>query len=127
MDFQMFASLPASDIERARSWYEETLGAKPATIVEDGSLIYMQGDSGFMVYASEFAGTNKATAAGLAVRDFDAAVTELRGKGVVFEEYDFGDELRTVDGIATAPDGTRAAWFKDSEGNILALSEDPRT
>jgi predicted enzyme related to lactoylglutathione lyase len=127
MDFIMMASLPASDIDRARSWYEEKLGLTPAQAIDDGSLMYMQSaDSGFLVYPSEFAGTNQATAAGLAVKDFDAALAELRANGVVFEEYDMGEDFRTVDGVVTAPDGRRAAWFKDSEGNILGFTEDPR-
>jgi predicted enzyme related to lactoylglutathione lyase len=127
MDFQMFASLPASDLDRARSWYEKTLGATPT--MEDPSgqaLIYMSGDgNGFLVYQSEYAGTNEATAAGVGVADFDGALSELRSRGVTFEEYDFGDGMRTVDGVMADPTGRRSAWFKDSEGNILALAENP--
>jgi hypothetical protein len=55
------------------------------------------------------------------VADFDAARSELLSRGVVFEEYDFGDEFRTVDGVLVSPDGEKTSWFKDSEGNILAL------
>jgi predicted enzyme related to lactoylglutathione lyase len=127
MDFVMITSLPASDIDRARSWYEEKLGVTPVESIDDGALMYMQGeDSGFMVYPSQFAGTNQATAAGLAVKDFDAAIAELRANGVAFEEYDMGKDFRTVDGVVTTPDGRRSAWFKDSEGNILGIMRDPR-
>ena len=88
--------------------------------------MYMQSEtSGFLVYPSEFAGTNQATAMGFAVTDFDAAAAELRANGVVFEEYDMGEDFRTVDGVVTSPDGRKAAWFKDSEGNILAISDNP--
>jgi predicted enzyme related to lactoylglutathione lyase len=126
MDFQIFASLPASDIDRAKAWYEKSLGVTPMmTADEDGTVFYMVGDSGFILYPSQFAGTNQATAAGLAVKDFDGAVASLKAAGVTFEDYDFGENLRTVDGIATMDDGRRSAWFKDSEGNILGLSENP--
>lgn len=127
MEFLVFASLPASDIERARAWYAEKLGLTPEPGSEEGTLVYMQQDnSGFMVYESQFAGTNQATSAGLAVADVEAAVAELRSRGVVFQEYDMGEDFRTVDGILTGPDGRKAAWFKDSEGNILGLGDDPR-
>ena len=53
--------------------------------------------------------------------DFDAAVAHLRGKGVTFQEFDY-EEFKTVDGVLTAPNGDRAAWFTDSEGNIIAVS-----
>ena len=128
MDFQMFASLPAADLERARSCYEEKLGVKPTeTIDGDQTLMYVQGDGGFIIYPSQFAGTNQATAAGLAVADFDAAIAELRSRNVVFEDYDLGENFQTVDGIVSGPDGMRSAWFKDSEGNILGITQDPRT
>lgn len=128
MDFLTYASLPASDLDRARAWYEEKIGLTPVDMGggASGALFYMNGENGFMVYESQFAGTNQATAAGFAVKDFDGALAELRFKGVVFEDYDFGEDFRTVDGVASDPDGRRSAWFKDSEGNILALAEDPR-
>lgn len=127
MNMQIFATLPALDIERARSWYAEKLGIEPVDSTPDGSLFYDVGGSMVMVYPSAFAGTNQATAAGLVVKDFDAAAAELRSNGVTFEDYDFGEEFRTVDGVMTAPDGTKGAWFKDSEGNILGVTEDIRS
>lgn len=126
MDFQMFASLPASDIGRARSWYESVLGVEPMDVGDGAVALFTAGGSAFMVYESEFAGTNRATAAGLAVADFDAAITELRARGVIFEEYDLGPDTTFVDGVATQEDGRRSAWFTDSEGNILVVAEDPR-
>jgi catechol 2,3-dioxygenase-like lactoylglutathione lyase family enzyme len=122
----MFPSLPASDLARAESWYRQYLGIEPTDRTEDGSLLYEVGGTAFLVYASQYAGTNQATAAALAVKDFDTAISELRARGVVFEDYDFGDDFRTVDGIATSPDGSKAAWFKDSEGNNLGVGTDPR-
>ncbi|MCP5029635.1 MAG: VOC family protein, partial [Actinomycetia bacterium] len=67
------------------------------------------------------AGRNEATAARLVVNDFDAVFAELGKRGVVFEAYDYEDDFRTVEGVLVSPDGEKTAWFKDSEGNILAL------
>ena len=127
MDATIIASLPASDLERARAWYADKLGFTPVDAGDVGSLIYQMSDgSAFMLYQSAFAGTNQATAAGLAVEDFDAAVTELRSAGVEFDEVDLGDGMATEDGVLTTPTGSRVAWFRDSEGNIIGLSQDMR-
>ena len=115
----LIATLPASDLDRARSWYRDKLGLEPAQDGE-GGVMYDTGGVRFMLYPSQFAGTNQATAASWEVDDFDSAVADLRSRGVTFEEYDLPG-LKTVDGIADSPEG-KAAWFKDSEGNILALS-----
>lgn len=121
MNAPMYAQLPASDIERAKAWYRTHLGLEPAEVFEDGNAMYETGGTRFLLYQSEFAGTNQATAAGFMPDDFDGVITELRGSGVAFEEYDFGEDLRTVDGVIATPAG-KAAWFKDSEGNILAVT-----
>jgi predicted enzyme related to lactoylglutathione lyase len=117
---QIAATLPASDLERAKAWYAEVLQLEPSETTEDGSFIYEVGGSFFMVYASQFAGTNQATA--ISVDDVDAAVTDLKARGAVFENYDFGEDFRTVDGILTSPSGRKMAWLKDSEGNILGVA-----
>ena len=115
--------LPASDLERAKRWYSEKLGLEPVSEDEYGGVQYEHGGATFLVYLSDFAGTNKATAAGFRVDDFDAAIAELRSTGVVFEEVDFGEFGSTIDGVISMPNGSdKAAWFKDSEGNILSLS-----
>jgi catechol 2,3-dioxygenase-like lactoylglutathione lyase family enzyme len=131
MDFIIYPELAALDINRAKKWYSDKLGLEPVRHgnepieVEpdsyDSELLYDTGTARFGVYPSDNAGTNKATAARLVVSDFDAAHAELVSRGVVFEDYDFGDEFRTVDGVLTSPDGERTCWFKDSEGNILAM------
>ena len=123
MDAPLYAALPASDIARAKEWYHQRLGLAPTEESPGGGLFYETGGTRFTIYPSAFAGTNQATAAGFSVDDFDAAISELRSNGVVFEEYDLGEDLKTVDGIATTPDGNRIAWFKDSEGNILGIGE----
>ena len=123
MDAPLIATLPAADINRAKDWYRDHLGLKPVEETSDGGALYDNGGARFVLYPSPFAGTNQATAAGFEVSDFDAAIAELRSNGVVFEEYDLGEGFSTVDGIVTAPDGRRGAWFKDSEGNILGVSD----
>ena len=125
MDARVIATLPASDIARAKNWYRDHLDLKATVELPDGSAFLESGGTRFLLYQSSFAGTNQATAASFEVDDFDAAIAGLRSRGVVFEEYDFDEEFRTVDGVITLPDGTKAAWFKDSEGNILGLPQTP--
>ncbi|MBW3619120.1 MAG: VOC family protein [Actinobacteria bacterium] len=116
------AVLPASDLERARRWYAEKLGLEPVETTPFGDLRYRAGGVEFLLYPSELAGTNKATAAGFRLEDFDGVVAFLRSNGVAFEHVDFGEMGATVDGVISMPDGQKAAWFKDSEGNTFALS-----
>ena len=119
----LHAVLPASDLDRAKRWYSEKLGMEPVSEDDYGGVRYEAGGVTLLVYLSQFAGTNKATAAGFQVEDFDEAVAALRSNGVVFEDVDFGDMGSTVDGVISLADGKdKAAWFKDSEGNILSLS-----
>ena len=117
-DFPAYPVVPAADMVRARRFYEETLGFIPI-MDTPGGIAYRAKDSMLFVYPSEFAGTNKATAAGFTVVDIAATVAELKGRGVRFEEYDMG-EFKTVGGIAETP-GALGAWFKDTEGNIISL------
>jgi catechol 2,3-dioxygenase-like lactoylglutathione lyase family enzyme len=130
--FIIFPELPALDVQRARTWYSEKLGLDPVTangepialgdpIDPETELLYETGSARFGVYRSQYAGRNQATAARLVVDDFDAAHNELLSRGVIFEDYDLGEDFRTVDGVLVSPDGEKTAWFKDSEGNILAL------
>ena len=118
----MHAVLPASDIERARRWYSEKLGLEPVSTSPFGDLEYKSGGVAFLVYQSDLAGSNQATAAGFTLENFDETVDDLRSNGVEFEHVDFGEMGATVDGVIVTPDGQKAAWFKDSEGNIFALS-----
>ncbi len=120
---QIAATLPASDLERAKAWYASMFDIEPVETTPDGSYWFEFDGTRFMVYASQFAGTNQATAAAVGVDDVEAAVADLRSRGAVFEDYDFGDDFRTVDGILTSPEGRRTAWLKDSEGNILGIGE----
>jgi hypothetical protein len=96
------------------------MGLEPVEIDEFDGAWYEAGGVRFLIYRSEFAGSNKATAAVLAPTDFDGAIDRLRDKGVEFDEFDY-DDFKTVDGVLTLPDGRRGAWFRDSEGNILNI------
>ncbi len=101
------AVLPASDIERARRWYSEKLGLEPVSTSPLGDLRYEAGGVESLVYQSELAGTNQATAAGFSLENFDEVVAYLRSNGVAFEHVDFGEIGATVDGVITTPDGRR--------------------
>ena len=119
-DLEITAVLPAKDIVRARAFYRDVLGLEPADSMDEENLIYRCGNgTAFLLYQTDFAGTAKNTQIGWEAKDLDAEVADLRGRGVVFEEYDFPG-LKTENGIATTPVG-KAAWFLDSEGNILNL------
>ena len=119
-DKAVAATLAVSDLSRARQFYEQTLGLQPVQ-EDDGAVVYRAGPSFVVVYPSEYAGTNQATAATWALGDdFDAVVEDLRGKGVNFEQYDLPDTTR--EGDITVAGDLRAAWFKDPDGNILSLA-----
>jgi len=123
-EFPLMARLAASDIGRARAWYEEKLGLLPQTEEMGGQVLYYQtGGTWFSVYQTAFAGTAKNTVAGWTVKGIESLMAELRGRGVVFNDYDFG-EIKTVDGLMSMG-GYKAAWFTDSEGNIMELSQVP--
>ena len=114
-------TLAVSDVERARDFYENTLGL--GTFQEmPGALLYKSGSSVVLVYQSEFAGTNKATAASWAVGDdFDATVEQLKAKGVAFEHYDDLPDT-TREGDVHLMGDFKSAWFKDPDGNILNIA-----
>lgn len=115
-------TIPVRDLDAAKAWYAEKLGLEPDHEAFDGAW-YKVGDRDLLLYPSGFAGTNQATTAEFLVDDVPAAVADLRDRGVVFEEYDY-PELKTVEGIATFGD-QQTAWFKDGDGNILALTSIP--
>jgi catechol 2,3-dioxygenase-like lactoylglutathione lyase family enzyme len=118
------AALAVSDMQRARDFYEGTLGLEPAQ-EDSGSVLYKSGNSVVLVYPSEYAGTNKATAAVWAVGDdFDAVVEGLRGKGVTFERYDDLPDV-TREGDVHLMGDFKGVWLKDPDGNILSLISMP--
>jgi predicted enzyme related to lactoylglutathione lyase len=116
------ATLPAADLHRLRDFYEEKLSLTPSQEMP-GALIYGSGPSAFQVYETPNAGSATNTALTWVVDDLDAEMRRLRDAGVTFEDYD-QPGLTTEGGVAEL-DGGRAAWFKDSEGNILCLTQMP--
>ena len=138
MRYTIHPEPPAVDIRRARTWYKDKLGLDPVTVggepydseaTDDEELFYDTGTAKFGVYQSTHAGKNLATAARLVTDDFDAVHAELLANGVVFEVFpiegnfhsDEGPPPYWDSGALISPDGEKTAWFKDSEGNILAL------
>jgi catechol 2,3-dioxygenase-like lactoylglutathione lyase family enzyme len=119
--FPVYAVLPSSDLGRARDWYEEKMGMLP-TKEEPGGLWYECADgTWFVVAMSSFAGTAQNTAASFQVVDIESVIGDLRHRGVVFEEYDLPG-MKTENGLFTTGP-YKAAWFKDSDGNTVEISE----
>jgi len=117
--FPMYAYIPAKDVPRARQFYERKLGFKPKEEL-GGGVVYEFGEqTACFLYPTPNAGTSKASQAFWEVDDVEREVAELKSRGVEFENYDMPGE-KSENGIVTAG-GAKAAWFKDSEGNILAV------
>jgi catechol-2,3-dioxygenase len=114
------ATIAVKNLGVAKKFYEGILGLTPMGTPEPSVAGYKSGDSTVLVYESQFAGTNKATAATWVVGDdIQALVQALKAKGVVFEHYDMPGMKQ--DGDIHVTGRTKAAWFKDPDGNILAL------
>jgi len=118
-NFPFYAYVPAKDVARARRFYEGKLGFRPKQEVA-GGVVYEFGEkTTCFLYPTPNAGTSLASQAFWQVEDIEAEVAELKARGVVFEEYDIpGSKMKNS--IATGGGG-KAAWFKDSEGNIMAV------
>lgn len=117
-DSNVNATIPARDLERAKIFYADKLGLKPDEERPEG-LRYRCGDGEFVLFESSGEASGAHTQLGWDVDDVEATVAELRANGVIFEEYDLPG-LKTVEGIAEIA-GDKGAWFKDSEGNLLAI------
>lgn len=127
-DAKVATRLPAQDLARARAFYAEKLGLEPAE-ERPGGLLYRLRSGEFALFASAGAPSGRHTQMAFEVEDIEAAVAELRRRGVVFEEYD-SPGLVTVDGIAdiegnypSKGSAERGAWFRDSEGNMLGIGQ----
>ncbi len=108
--------IAVADLDRAKEFYSGTLGLVPWEERAGSAIRYeMRGGTWFMLYQSEFAGTARSTCMKFEVDDVCATVTELRERGLVFEEYDVPG-VKTVDGVAEHASGARGAWFKDLDG-----------
>jgi catechol 2,3-dioxygenase-like lactoylglutathione lyase family enzyme len=117
------AMIGVKDLSRAKEFYSDKLGLTVADEVSAGAIRYEASvGTWFLVYQSQFAGTAKTTCMRFEVEDIEAAVKELRDRGVVFEEYDLPG-VKTVEGIARHESGARGAWCKDPDGNILEIAQ----
>jgi catechol 2,3-dioxygenase-like lactoylglutathione lyase family enzyme len=122
-DHPSVTTIPTRDLDRARGFYEQTLGFKPTReMPEMGMVAYETPNGSILLYASEFAGTNQATAMSFEIPPgaFDAELSSLRGAGVTFDTFDL-PETTWEDGVARLGD-QRAAWFKDPDGNIISVA-----
>jgi catechol 2,3-dioxygenase-like lactoylglutathione lyase family enzyme len=121
--------LPAKDLRRTRAFYSSKLGLDP-TEERPGGLLYQCAGGRFSLFQSSGTASGTHTQMAWEVEDVEATVTELRRRGVVFEEYDLPG-LKTVGGIAEIEGnypskggkGEKAAWFRDSEGNLLGIGQ----
>jgi len=114
----MYSYIPAKDVARARKFYEKKLGFKPKEVTAGGVVYEFANGTACFLYPTPNAGTSQASQAFWQVDDIEQEVADLVARGVKFEKYDMPemDEL----GISTAG-GAKAAWFRDSEGNIMAV------
>jgi catechol 2,3-dioxygenase-like lactoylglutathione lyase family enzyme len=115
--------IAVKDLDRARRFYEQTLGLKTKDEWGGEGLTLKSGDTVINVYKSEFAGTNKATALTFEVDDIEDEVRDLKAKGVFFEKYDLPG-LEPRGDLYVGEGGFKTAWFKDPDGNILSLVEE---
>lgn len=116
------AVLPATDIERAKVFWTNKIGLTVSSTFSDGSVMFKAGEGTMlMVYQRPVPTKAEHTVAGFKVSNLDEVMKELKDKGVVFEEYDMPG-LKTVNGVAEM-ENMKAAWFKDPEGNIVAINE----
>jgi catechol 2,3-dioxygenase-like lactoylglutathione lyase family enzyme len=120
-DHPITTSLPAVDLERAKRFYAEKLGLTPESEIPGGFLYRCGADTIFTLFTSQGAASGTHTQASWIVDDVEAEVADLKARGVVFEEYDT-PPLKTINSIVTV-EQIKGAWFKDSEGNLLALSQ----
>lgn len=119
-DINVHATIPVSDLDDAKEFYENTLGLEEVGERDGGAVLMRSGNSRILLYESEYVGTNQATALSWEVNDPEAVVEALKEKGVEFEHY---PELAgvTMDGDLHRMGSYAAAWFKDPDDNILAV------
>ena len=114
------ATVAVADLGVARKFYEETLGLKVQSVEGTEALTFESGRSNLIVYRSQYARTNKATALNFRLgEEIGQTVAALKQRGVAFEHYDFPGVTREGDVHVLGP--IKSAWFKDPDGNIIAL------
>ncbi len=123
MQSRVEANIPAADLARARAFYADKLGMEPSFAMEGFLRYETAAGTPFNVYETSFAGQAGHTIAQWHVADIEAEVRDLTAKGVVFEVYPDLPDTQWDGEIATSPGMGKAAWFKDSEGNIMCLDQ----
>jgi predicted enzyme related to lactoylglutathione lyase len=114
----MYSYIPAKDVARARAFYEQTLGFRPKQEIAGGVVYEFAGGTACFLYSTPNAGSSKASQAFWEVQDIESEVADLKRRGITLEKYDLPGT--DSNGITTGG-GAKAAWFKDSEGNIMAV------
>lgn len=121
-DLPIHTPLPATDLERAKRFYADKLGLTPETEwPRDGIFYRCGGNTRFLLFPSATASSGDHSQMTWLTHDIEADVAALKARGVVFEEYDMPG-LKTIKSVATIGE-SKGAWFKDSEGNLLALGQ----
>jgi catechol 2,3-dioxygenase-like lactoylglutathione lyase family enzyme len=119
---EVTSMLPVKDMDRARRFYEDGLGLQPEGLRPDGKFVYRVGGTVLALFPKPEGTKAEHTAISFRVADITAAISALKGRGVVFADYDYPD-FKTVDHVCVLG-SEKAAWFNDPEGNILCLHED---
>lgn len=118
-DNNAVATVAVRDLAKAKKFYGDVLGLKALPSTEKEVANYQAGKNALLVYTSQFAGSNKATAVTWNVDDVEAIARALKAKGVTFEHYDMPG--MTIKGDVHVAGNMKAAWFKDPDGNIHAI------
>jgi len=127
----VITKLPAQDLDRARTFYRDRLGLEPAE-ERDGGLRYVCGTTEFHLFHSSGAASGASTQIGFEVEDIDGVVADLRSRGLEFEPFDIpgfeveNDMVVVPDNYPSKGSGERGAFFRDSEGNLLAIAQATR-
>jgi predicted enzyme related to lactoylglutathione lyase len=125
-DSKVEANIPASDLARAKDFYADKLGLTPREEFGGESLAYETASgTKFNVYRTAYAGQAGHTIAQWHVADIESEVRDLKAKGVAFEVYEDMPGVEWAGEIATIPGMGRAAWFRDSENNIMCVDQEP--
>jgi catechol 2,3-dioxygenase-like lactoylglutathione lyase family enzyme len=123
-DREAIATVAVKNLANARPFYQDTLGMKAVRADGPSVLSLKSGDSSLLLYESPYAGTNQATAVTWVVNNVDANVETLKSRGVKFEHYSLPETK--LEGDVHVSGKMRVAWFKDPDGNVLCIVNDPR-